>query len=82
MSSAAKSSRSRQSVPSGVYQGNGGAAQESGVQLADKLKIFKTENFDPDAYVQSKCQTMNEKVPIYLFIFSLAYWWVLIDGNL
>lgn len=62
-----KSSRSRHSGPSGlvsgagVYQANGGAGQENGVQLADKLKIFKTENFDPDAYVQSKCQTMNEK---------------------
>ena len=32
------------------------------MQLADKLKIFKTDNFDPDAYVQSKCQTMTEKV--------------------
>jgi hypothetical protein len=62
--SAAKSSRSRQSGASGVFPVNGGATQESGVQLADKLKIFKTENFDPDAYVQSKCQTMNEKVPI------------------
>ncbi|RWW59738.1 hypothetical protein BHE74_00033306 [Ensete ventricosum] len=59
----AKSSRSRASAPSGAHQPNGGAGdQEAGVQLADKLKIFKTENFDPDAYVQSKCQTMNEKV--------------------
>ncbi|XP_010923330.1 exocyst complex component EXO84B isoform X1 [Elaeis guineensis] len=64
----AKSSRSRASVPSGpaaaagLYQAaNVAAGQESGVQLADKLKIFKTDNFDPDAYVQSKCQTMNEK---------------------
>ncbi|KAG1347564.1 putative Exocyst complex component EXO84B [Cocos nucifera] len=64
----AKSTRSRASGPLGVatttglYQtANGAAGQESGVQLADKLKIFKTNNFDPDAYVQSKCQTMNEK---------------------
>ncbi|XP_010934263.1 exocyst complex component EXO84B [Elaeis guineensis] len=64
----AKSSRSRASGPlgqattTGLYQtANGAAGQESGVQLADKLKIFKTNNFDPDAYVQSKCQTMNEK---------------------
>jgi hypothetical protein len=28
----------------------------------DKLKIFKTNNFDPDAYVQSKCHAMDEKV--------------------
>ncbi|WOL04202.1 hypothetical protein Cni_G12923 [Canna indica] len=64
----AKSSRSRASVPSGLapppgaHQVNGGSgAQEAGVQLADKLKIFKNNNFDSDAYVQSKCQTMNEK---------------------
>lgn len=31
------------------------------MQLADKLKIFKTDKFDPDSYVQSKCRTMNEK---------------------
>ncbi|KAK8954653.1 hypothetical protein KSP39_PZI002333 [Platanthera zijinensis] len=37
------------------------ASQESGVQLSDKLKIFKTDNFDPEAYMQSKCQSMNEK---------------------
>lgn len=69
----AKSSRSRASVPSGLgappgaLQANGGGgAQEAGVQLADKLKIFKTDNFDSDAYVQSKCQTMNERVGSFL----------------
>ncbi|PWZ27072.1 Exocyst complex component EXO84B [Zea mays] len=31
------------------------------VQLADKLKIFKTDHFDSDAYVQSKCCAMDEK---------------------
>ena len=69
----AKSSRSRPAGHSGVFPvggaamgaGGGGAGAgggDGGVQLADKLKIFKTDNFDPDAYVQSKCQTMNEKV--------------------
>ncbi|KAK8967625.1 hypothetical protein KSP40_PGU001188 [Platanthera guangdongensis] len=64
----AKSSRSRASGPSGLVstgiQHLGGtipASQESGVQLSDKLKIFKTDNFDPEAYMQSKCQSMNEK---------------------
>lgn len=59
----AKSSRSRASAPSGVISSGlqQPSAQESGVQLTDKLKIFKTENFDPEAYVQSKCQSMNEK---------------------
>jgi hypothetical protein len=31
------------------------------VQLADKLKIFKTNHFDSNAYVQSKCCAMDEK---------------------
>ena len=66
----AKSSRSRPAGHSGVFPvgsaaavgSGGGGGSDGGVQLADKLKIFKTDNFDPDAYVQSKCQTMNEKV--------------------
>uniref|UniRef100_A0A803QF54 Exocyst component Exo84 C-terminal domain-containing protein n=1 Tax=Cannabis sativa TaxID=3483 RepID=A0A803QF54_CANSA len=29
--------------------------------LSDKLKPFKTSHFDPDAYITSKCYTMNEK---------------------
>ncbi|PWZ36687.1 Exocyst complex component EXO84B [Zea mays] len=64
----AKSSRSRPAGHSGVFPvgsaaavGSGGGGGDGGVQLTDKLKIFKTDNFDPDAYVQSKCQTMNEK---------------------
>jgi hypothetical protein len=67
----AKSSRSRPAGHSGVFPvgsaaavGSGGGAGDGGVQLADKLKIFKTDNFDPDAYVQSKCQAMNEKVSL------------------
>ncbi|KAJ6827642.1 exocyst complex component EXO84B-like [Iris pallida] len=63
--SSAKSSRSRASVPSGMISAGPGGGPDGGgagaVQLADKLKIFKTDNFDADAYVQSKCQTMNEK---------------------
>lgn len=67
-----KSSRSRASAPSGpmvpaaIQANGGGSGQDPGVQLADKLKIFKTENFDPDAYVQSKCQTINEKVTSFV----------------
>ncbi|EEF42227.1 protein with unknown function [Ricinus communis] len=29
--------------------------------LSDRLKVFKGSSFDPEAYVISKCQTMNEK---------------------
>ena len=65
MASAAKSSRSRPAGHSGVFPVNaaaGAGGSDGGVQLADKLKIFKTDNFDPDAYVQSKCRAMDEKV--------------------
>ena len=61
----AKSSRSRPAGHSGVFPVNaaaGAGGSDGGVQLADKLKIFKTDNFDPDAYVQSKCRAMDEKV--------------------
>ena len=69
MASAAKSLRSRQAVHSGVLAmsaaaGGGGGGDGAGARLADKLKIFKTDKFDPDSYVQSKCQTMNEKVRV------------------
>jgi hypothetical protein len=80
----AKSSRSRPAGHSGVFPvggaalgvgggGGGGGGGDGGVQLADKLKIFKTDNFDPDAYVQSKCQTMNEKVS-QLSLIRLGAW--------
>ncbi|AQK62259.1 Exocyst complex component EXO84B [Zea mays] len=61
----AKSSRSRPAGHSGVFPVNaaaGAGGSDGGVQLADKLKIFKTDNFDPDAYVQSKCRAMDEKI--------------------
>ncbi|KAM0927776.1 hypothetical protein ACQ4PT_002055 [Festuca glaucescens] len=67
MASAAKSSRSRPAGHSGVLPmhaaagGGGGGGDGAGSRLADKLKIFKTDKFDPDSYVQSKCQTMSEK---------------------
>ncbi|XP_047092836.1 exocyst complex component EXO84B-like [Lolium rigidum] len=65
MASAAKSSRSRPAGHSGVLPmhavAGGGGGDGAGSRLADKLKIFKTDKFDPDSYVQSKCQTMNEK---------------------
>jgi hypothetical protein len=47
----AKSLRSRPSGHSGVFPVN--AVAGDGGEHADKLKIFKTDNFDPDSYVQS-----------------------------
>jgi exocyst complex component 8 len=54
----------------GIRDG-GGDNGDGGVQLADNLKIFKTDNFDLDVYVQSKCQTMNEKVSLPACLLSL-----------
>lgn len=48
----AKSSRSR-----------GTPAKENGTKLIEEnLNVFKTDNFDADTYVQSKCHSLNEKV--------------------
>ena len=61
----AKSSRSRTAGHSGVFPVNaaaGAGGSDGGVQVADKLKIFKTDNFDPGTYVQSQCRAMDEKV--------------------
>ncbi|XP_021685388.2 exocyst complex component EXO84A [Hevea brasiliensis] len=37
------------------------AELEGNLTLSDRLKVFKSSSFDPDAYITSKCQTMNEK---------------------
>ncbi|KAK4742787.1 hypothetical protein SAY87_000788 [Trapa incisa] len=39
---------------------------EAEAPLKDKLKIFKSSQFEPDGYVISKCQNMNEKEIKYL----------------
>ncbi|XP_058074334.1 exocyst complex component EXO84B-like [Magnolia sinica] len=56
-----KSSRSSRASAGLVSKGSAGAAQDADSQLEDKLKGFRTDRFDPDGYLQSKCQTMNEK---------------------
>ncbi|XP_077219648.1 exocyst complex component EXO84B-like [Tasmannia lanceolata] len=66
----AKSSRSRVST-SGVVVSKGINPQEISYQLEEKLKVFKTDHFDPDAFVQSKCQTMNEKEIRHLYAYLL-----------
>lgn len=44
------------------------------VTLSDKLKVFKSSQFDPNGYLTSKCQTMTEKVNILsvMALFSAA----------
>ncbi|CAE5957092.1 unnamed protein product [Arabidopsis arenosa] len=37
------------------------AELEGNLTLSDRLKVFKGSTFDPEAYVTSKCQRMNEK---------------------
>ncbi|XP_043695534.1 exocyst complex component EXO84B-like [Telopea speciosissima] len=54
-----KTSRSRGSMASGKAV-NGGAL-ENGPQLEEKLNLFMTDSFDADAFVQSKCHSLNEK---------------------
>ncbi|KAE8672964.1 Exocyst complex component EXO84A [Hibiscus syriacus] len=34
---------------------------ESNLTLSDRLKLFKASQFNPDAYLQSKCNNMTEK---------------------
>ncbi|KAJ1423562.1 Exocyst component Exo84, C-terminal [Sesbania bispinosa] len=34
---------------------------EANLTLSDKLKVFKSSTFDPNAFVVSKCHSMNEK---------------------
>ncbi|XP_075660053.1 exocyst complex component EXO84A [Castanea sativa] len=58
MDSSTLTSLSRGSFSSSVEDSS---ESEANLTLSDRLKVFKTSNFDPDAYVTSKCQTMNEK---------------------
>ncbi|KAJ6864610.1 hypothetical protein NC651_035233 [Populus alba x Populus x berolinensis] len=37
------------------------AELDGNLTLSDRLKVFKNSHFDPNAFVTSKCQTMNEK---------------------
>lgn len=36
-------------------------AKEAGSKLEENLNVFKSDNFDADAFVQAKCHTLNEK---------------------
>lgn len=42
----------------------GAPVKENGVKLEEGLGVFKSDRFDADAYVQSKC-SLNEKVPLW-----------------
>lgn len=49
------------------------------LSLSDRLKVFKSSTFDPNAYVASKSRSMNEKVPLSLFILMLNEHLLMID---
>ncbi|XXG55866.1 hypothetical protein AAC387_Pa03g3430 [Persea americana] len=66
----AKSSRSRASAPSAPSKGSANG-QDANAELQEKLKAFRTDQFDPDAFLQSKCQSMNEKEIKYLCSYLL-----------
>lgn len=36
-------------------------AKETGPKLEENLNVFKSDNFDADGFVQSKCHSLNEK---------------------
>lgn len=40
---------------------NGSVPHLEAESLTEELRVFKTERFDADSYVQSRCQTMSEK---------------------
>lgn len=60
MSAAAKTARSRAAA----------AAENGGAKIEEGLNLFKSDKFDADVYVKSKC-SLNEKVSYYLFSFLI-----------
>lgn len=43
-------------------KGSGSMDFDSELTLSDKLKVFKSTNFDPQSYVTNHCGAMSEKV--------------------
>lgn len=44
--------------------------------LSEKLKVFKSSNFDPEAFLSTKCGNMSEKVssnPNFTFYFFHSF---------
>lgn len=64
-----KSSRSR---PHAVTPSKG-INKDTGTKLEENLNVFKSDSFDADAYVQSKCLSLNEKVQFYLITSSSSF---------
>lgn len=62
--STAKSSR-----PRGAHAGASakGSVKDVGAKFEENLNVFKSDGFDADAFVQSKCHSLNEKVRNHYF---------------
>ncbi|CAA0829550.1 Exocyst complex component EXO84B [Striga hermonthica] len=54
----AKSSRSRAALSGASAKGN---AKDGGAKFEENLNVFKSDNYDADAFVQTKCHSLNEK---------------------
>ncbi|KAL0354396.1 UNVERIFIED_CONTAM: Exocyst complex component EXO84B [Sesamum radiatum] len=54
----AKSSRSRPAHSGPSAKAN---LKDAGAKFEENLNVFKSDNFDADAFVQSKCHSLNEK---------------------
>ena len=65
MGSLKPSVRSKAVQPTIVSNGNGHHHRHHHLgtdALSEGLNAFRTDAFDPDSYVQARCQTMSEKV--------------------
>lgn len=67
----AKSTRSRAAHAGASAKGN---AKDGGVKFEENLKVFKSDNFDADGFVQSKCHSLSEKVCGDFLLFLLMDW--------
>lgn len=72
MSAAAKTARSRAAAA---------AAENGGAKIEEGLNLFKSDKFDADVYVKSKC-SLNEKVSYYHFSFLIFNFLLIFYFNL
>lgn len=49
----------------------GTPVKENGVKLEEGLNVFKSEKFDAQSYVQTRC-SLNEKVAFLLLLYVFA----------
>lgn len=74
----AKSSRSRAAHAGASVKGN---VKDGGVKFEEHLRVFKSDNFDADGFVQSKCHSLSEKVCEDLLLLFCLFVAVDLFGN-